>query len=400
MQTCCSHQDASCAATASNPSTTRAPKPTTRYPCSIGASRVALNLTLQTEWLTDPALRELLLDQLLDQEQFDVWYVRVLWPNTPAHPAAAHSNWTSRRVQTTGTTGGRRRPQASSSPRPASPGGCNSHSARSGMGLLPPVPVTGSAANKAGAEAPTVSSATLSRACSTSSSVPPTRRSAARPGTCSAPALTARACTTGQCGTTPWPTSTCVLDSAAGRSGAATRRCNPPHRPSCFARSQCPQPHGREQPGTSGRLGPSALARKRAPQRPCDGNTITPPQAQGSRSPSPASGSLPLEATKTSPNTRGTGPLHRPAFHKSTARSTSSSRAGCGRTHPPLARPSCRAARRPEARPARHRRFGNTPHAPLPRDIRSPHRPAAPRRRSPGAESPAQATPVGDWLQG
>lgn len=49
--------------------------------------RVALNLTLPTEWLTDATLRGLLLDQLLDQEQFDVWYVRVLWPSSPAHPA-------------------------------------------------------------------------------------------------------------------------------------------------------------------------------------------------------------------------------------------------------------------------------------------------------------------------
>lgn len=48
--------------------------------------RLALNLTLPTEWLTDSTLRGLLLDQLLDQEQFDVWYVRVLWPATPAHP--------------------------------------------------------------------------------------------------------------------------------------------------------------------------------------------------------------------------------------------------------------------------------------------------------------------------
>lgn len=48
--------------------------------------RLALNLTLPTEWLTDPGLRGLLLDQLLDQEQFDTWYVRVLWPTNPSHP--------------------------------------------------------------------------------------------------------------------------------------------------------------------------------------------------------------------------------------------------------------------------------------------------------------------------
>jgi len=48
--------------------------------------RLALNLTLQTDWFTNAALRGVLLDQLLDQEQFDTWYVRVLWPNTPTHP--------------------------------------------------------------------------------------------------------------------------------------------------------------------------------------------------------------------------------------------------------------------------------------------------------------------------
>lgn len=48
--------------------------------------RLALNLTLPTEWLTNTTLRGLLLDQLLDQEQFDIWYIRVLWPTDPPHP--------------------------------------------------------------------------------------------------------------------------------------------------------------------------------------------------------------------------------------------------------------------------------------------------------------------------
>lgn len=44
--------------------------------------RLALNLTLPAQWLSRPALRDQLLNQLLDQEQFDIWYVRVQWPST------------------------------------------------------------------------------------------------------------------------------------------------------------------------------------------------------------------------------------------------------------------------------------------------------------------------------
>lgn len=44
--------------------------------------RLALNLTLPRAWLTRQALRDQLLAQLLDQEQFDVWYVRVQWPSS------------------------------------------------------------------------------------------------------------------------------------------------------------------------------------------------------------------------------------------------------------------------------------------------------------------------------
>ena len=47
-----------------------------------GGERMALNLTLPRSWLTSPVLRDQLLDQLLDQEQFDTWYIRVQWPST------------------------------------------------------------------------------------------------------------------------------------------------------------------------------------------------------------------------------------------------------------------------------------------------------------------------------
>lgn len=44
--------------------------------------RMALNLTLPRSWLTSTVLRDQLLAQLLDQEQFDIWYVRVQWPSS------------------------------------------------------------------------------------------------------------------------------------------------------------------------------------------------------------------------------------------------------------------------------------------------------------------------------
>jgi len=44
--------------------------------------RLALNLTVSAAWLTRPVLREALLAQLVDQEQFDTWYVRVQWPGS------------------------------------------------------------------------------------------------------------------------------------------------------------------------------------------------------------------------------------------------------------------------------------------------------------------------------
>ncbi|SCD90419.1 hypothetical protein GA0115242_116821 [Streptomyces sp. SolWspMP-5a-2] len=46
--------------------------------------RVALNLTLPSRWLAAGALRNRLLDEILDQDQFDVLYVRVQWAQTKA----------------------------------------------------------------------------------------------------------------------------------------------------------------------------------------------------------------------------------------------------------------------------------------------------------------------------
>ncbi len=42
--------------------------------------RLALNITMSARWLTHAPLRDRLLAQLLDQEQFDTWYIRVQWP--------------------------------------------------------------------------------------------------------------------------------------------------------------------------------------------------------------------------------------------------------------------------------------------------------------------------------
>lgn len=47
--------------------------------------RLALNLTMSGSWLTSKSLREALLAQLLDQQQFDTWYVRVQWHNALSH---------------------------------------------------------------------------------------------------------------------------------------------------------------------------------------------------------------------------------------------------------------------------------------------------------------------------
>ncbi|MEU2089755.1 hypothetical protein [Nocardia beijingensis] len=44
------------------------------------SERLALNLTLSQQWLANPILRDTLLAHLIDQDQFDVWYVRVQWP--------------------------------------------------------------------------------------------------------------------------------------------------------------------------------------------------------------------------------------------------------------------------------------------------------------------------------
>src|SRR5690606_39417293 len=46
--------------------------------------RLALNLTLPATWLTRPAARTLLLDQLLDHDQFHTWHIRVQLPSGPS----------------------------------------------------------------------------------------------------------------------------------------------------------------------------------------------------------------------------------------------------------------------------------------------------------------------------
>lgn len=44
--------------------------------------RLALNLTLPAQWLSNRSLRNVLFAQLVDQEQFDLWHIRVQWPAT------------------------------------------------------------------------------------------------------------------------------------------------------------------------------------------------------------------------------------------------------------------------------------------------------------------------------
>ncbi len=44
--------------------------------------RLALNVTVSAAWLARPVLLDALLAQLVDQEQFDTWYVRVQWPGS------------------------------------------------------------------------------------------------------------------------------------------------------------------------------------------------------------------------------------------------------------------------------------------------------------------------------
>ncbi|MGW4594881.1 hypothetical protein ACWEOA_06010 [Streptomyces sp. NPDC004457] len=46
--------------------------------------RVALNLTIPSRWLASGALRNRLLDEILDQDQFDVLYVRIQWAPSKA----------------------------------------------------------------------------------------------------------------------------------------------------------------------------------------------------------------------------------------------------------------------------------------------------------------------------
>lgn len=56
----------------------------------VRGERIALNLTVPVGWLTSPILFARLMAQLLDAEQFDIWYVRVQWPaalNSTEQPA-------------------------------------------------------------------------------------------------------------------------------------------------------------------------------------------------------------------------------------------------------------------------------------------------------------------------
>lgn len=68
-----------------------APQPSLDQLCQEGdealaalesGERLALNITISAAWLTQPTTRAALLGQLLDQEQFDVWHLRVQWPSS------------------------------------------------------------------------------------------------------------------------------------------------------------------------------------------------------------------------------------------------------------------------------------------------------------------------------
>lgn len=48
----------------------------------LPGERLALNLTLPAAWLSNATLRSKLFGQLLDQEQFDIWHIRVQWPSS------------------------------------------------------------------------------------------------------------------------------------------------------------------------------------------------------------------------------------------------------------------------------------------------------------------------------
>ena len=45
--------------------------------------RLALNLTVSAAWLCRPALLNTLLTELIEKQQFDIWYIRVQWPSKP-----------------------------------------------------------------------------------------------------------------------------------------------------------------------------------------------------------------------------------------------------------------------------------------------------------------------------
>jgi hypothetical protein len=44
--------------------------------------RLALNLTVSADWLRRPQLLDALLTELIEQQQFDIWHVRVQWPSS------------------------------------------------------------------------------------------------------------------------------------------------------------------------------------------------------------------------------------------------------------------------------------------------------------------------------
>lgn len=44
--------------------------------------RLALNLTVSADWLRRPQLLDVLLTELIEQQQFDIWHVRVQWPSS------------------------------------------------------------------------------------------------------------------------------------------------------------------------------------------------------------------------------------------------------------------------------------------------------------------------------
>lgn len=57
----------------------------------LPGERLALNITVSETWLSNTTLRDRLLNQLLDQEQFGTWYVRVQWHDVKSHTQPINS---------------------------------------------------------------------------------------------------------------------------------------------------------------------------------------------------------------------------------------------------------------------------------------------------------------------